>query len=631
MQHSLMGRVKRVFWLGLFYWLIYLLAAQLHQRLGLPDVITVFLFSLPLVATTLSFGWVGALAGAFASLLLSLPLLPLLDGRYGDYWQHILFYGLIYTSLASAVALAQLWRSRAISFAALRPHPSRSHGQSLMKRSLSFAQIIDAEGTVLQANDRALEVIGQPHRIWEFFHPDDQARIREELYEAVIRGEAGPLKLRIVSTKHETIPVELKLIRLESGRRETRLALEMRDISAVEDLEHKLREAQARYRYLIEDAIDTLDTGILLLDREKKVIWANQTLEKFFQLDRDEMIGCDVRRALVGAKSSFCTPENFERAVAGSATPFIFDLKGGAHGTERILEYRSIPVSTERYRGGRIDHYFDITEKKRLEMSLQEKTLRLEESNQKLEEFTHVVSHDLKEPLRTIEAFSQFLLEDYPDKLDAQGRDYLQSIAKASGRMKRLIDDLLKLSRIGSKQEPLEKVDVRELLEEVQDVIGPRLRSENVQLMLRKDYPVVMASRTRLLELFSNLISNAIKYNEKAEKRIEVGWHEQAECYKFYVRDNGMGIEAKYLEKIFELFERLNPRDDYESTGAGLAICKRIVEDFGGRIWAESVVGEGSTFYFTLPKKAARVAVALNGRGQGRTASEAGLTAPAGK
>jgi PAS domain S-box-containing protein len=372
----------------------------------------------------------------------------------------------------------------------------------------------------------------------------------------------------------------------------------MRDLSALAELENKVREAQARYRYLIEDAIDTLDTGILLLDKDQRVIWANRTLERFFDLDRDEMIGREVRRALWGAKRALAHPEDFERITMGSAEPFIFTVHQGE--SERILEYRSLPVSTERYKGGRIDHFIDITEKKRLEQSLHEKTQRLEEKNRQLEEFTRVVSHDLKEPLRTMSAFSQYLLEDYADKLDDEGKDYLNRINRASLRMRNLIDDLLRLSSIGTRPETLEKVYLSEVFEQIKEDMKARL--ENVELRLPKTMPIIIANRTRMVELFGNLISNAIKYNDKPHKRVEIGWSHEGRFYKFYVRDNGIGIEEQYLEKIFELFERLNPRgDDYESTGAGLTICKRIVEEYGGRIWVESKVGEGSTFYFTLP------------------------------
>ncbi len=580
--------------------IIVLYGVAVFFLLGLGDyrgieVLTVL--SIPVLLSGWCFGLLGGLLSGTASLLCSALFVP--SSKL------LLVLGAGYFALGTGVGLWHRFK---------HPIPTKkikAAEHQFFKRSLNFAYLIDTEGQILEGNDRATEVFGSPRRVWEFIHPDDQARFREELGRAALRGEAGPTKLRTISQRKEMIPVELKLVRLEQNRL-ARLALEMRDLSALAELENKVREAQARYRYLIEDAIDTLDTGILLLDKDQRVIWANRTLERFFDLDRDEMIGCEVRRALWRAKRSLVHPDDFEKITTGSAEPFIFTVQ--THDTERILEYRSIPVATERYKGGRIDHFIDITEKKRLEQSLQEKTKRLEEKNQQLEQFTHVVSHDLKEPLRTISAFSQYLLEDYYDKLDEDGKDYLTRINRASLRMQNLIDDLLRLSRIGTRHETLEKVYLSEVFEQIKEDMKARL--ENVELRLPKTMPIIIANRTHMVELFGNLISNAIKYNDKPEKRVEIGWSQQGEFYKFYVRDNGIGIEEQYLDKIFELFERLNPRgDDYESTGAGLTICKRIVEEYGGRIWVESKVGEGSTFYFTLPNPRFSQKLSSNGSG----------------
>lgn len=542
-----------------------------------------FLVGLPMLLSAWFFSIWGACVGALASVGASLPFVP------PDQYFLLIWAGGGYLTLGLGLAFWRRWKNPTKKI--------RPLAQLAFKRSLNFALMIDHEGQVLESNDRAGEVYGAPRRIWEFFHPDDQARVREELERASLRGEAGPLKLRTVSQNKELIPVELKFVRLEPIR-QSRLLLEMRDLSALAELENKVREAQARYRYLIEDAIDTLDTGILLLDKERKVIWANRTLEKFLGVDREEIPGLEVRRALAGAKSLFKDLNDFERVISCESAPFVFSLHRGDD-DERILEYRSIPVSTERYKGGRIDHFIDITEKQRLERILQEKTQRLEESNRKLEEFTHVVSHDLKEPLRTMAVFTQYLMDDYGQHLDEEAQDYLNRIHRASLRMRHMIDDLLKLSSIGTRQETLEKLSLAEVIDQLREDLKARL--ENVTLMVPSTWPTVYANRTRMLELFGNLISNAIKYNDKADKRVELSWTPQGAFYHFTVRDNGIGIEERYLHKVFELFERLNPRDDYESTGAGLAICKRIVEEYGGRIWVESKVGEGSAFHFTLP------------------------------
>jgi light-regulated signal transduction histidine kinase (bacteriophytochrome) len=213
------------------------------------------------------------------------------------------------------------------------------------------------------------------------------------------------------------------------------------------------------------------------------------------------------------------------------------------------------------------------------------------------------VSHDLKEPLRTIEAFSGFLLEDYHDKLDEEGVDYLNTLKRTSGRMRQLINDLLSLASIHMDTASFERINTQRVLEEVQEDLEVRLQGVNLQVA--DDLPPVKGSKVRIHELFSNLIVNAIKYNDKALPTVRVGWQKEARndgTVTFFVEDNGIGIEERYQERIFGIFEKLNPREDVEGTGAGLAICKRIVEEHGGKIWVNSEVGKGSTFFFTIPR-----------------------------
>jgi PAS domain S-box-containing protein len=559
----------RVFVVAIAYGLV-LLAVYFLEWRSLEVVF--FIFLLPFLYSAFSLGSVGGLISGAVTGFLLIPFIP---------WDLRAWIPLIITLYALLGGM--------IGFLKRRFEHKGERGdnweEETLKKSLNLIQIIDPKGHILKRNERSIEVLGYPSSIFDFFHPDDQKRIGEEIERAYSRGESG-VELRIISQEKEALPVEIKLIRLEGEA----LALEMRDISEQVRLERRLWEEEARYRYLIEDAIDTLDTGILLLDKHKKVIWANKTIANFFGLDRDDMIGISMERIL-NKVSPLMNPQDFEKLSNNSAN-FTFTLK--RPDKERIIEYRSIPIETKKYKGGRIDHYIDITEIKKLEMNLKERTRRLEE-------FTHVVSHDLKGPLRTIEAFSQFLLEDYKGRLDSEGVEYLNSIRNSSIRMKRLIDDLLKLSRIGIKPESLEKINIGEVLGDVREDLDFAL--EDVELKVANSFPTVFANRTRMIELLANLISNAIKYNDKSKKVVEVGWKEERNFHLFYVKDNGIGIEKQYLGRIFKIFERLNPRDDHEGTGAGLAICKRIVEEYGGRIWVKSKVGVGSTFYFTLPKR----------------------------
>lgn len=227
----------------------------------------------------------------------------------------------------------------------------------------------------------------------------------------------------------------------------------------------------------------------------------------------------------------------------------------------------------------------------------------LEKRRKELEDFTYIASHDLKEPLRGIGSFSQFLLEDYADKLDEEGKGYLLSIAKNAERLKRLIDDLLTLSRVTRTEICFQEAKASEIIEEAVERVKYGIEEKGIDLVVHQDLPVVMCDRTRMVQIFGNLLGNAVKFMDKQDPRIEIGYEEAAGSHKFFVRDNGIGIEKEYLEKIFGMFQRLQKREDYEGTGAGLHIAQKLVEMHKGKIWVESEPGVGSTFYFTLPKK----------------------------
>jgi len=244
---------------------------------------------------------------------------------------------------------------------------------------------------------------------------------------------------------------------------------------------------------------------------------------------------------------------------------------------------------------------------------LQESNRSLERANADLENYAYAVSHDLKAPLRAILSFSNFLLEDYGGKMDATGRDYIERIVKAAENMNAFINDLLILSRIGRESNTVEEVDLNNLLGEIMTDLEPLMVKRDSHVVVT-DLPTIQAQRTWLKQLFTNLIDNGLKFNESETPRVEVRCDEREKDNLFAVRDNGVGIEEQYLCRIFNLFERLHAKEEYEGTGAGLAICKRIVENLGGRIWVESTPGEGSTFLFTIPKKG----LAYEGKEDGR-------------
>lgn len=229
-----------------------------------------------------------------------------------------------------------------------------------------------------------------------------------------------------------------------------------------------------------------------------------------------------------------------------------------------------------------------------------EKTRLLEKTNQELEDFVYTVSHDLKAPLRAITGFAQFLKEDYETKLDEGARDYLRRIVEGADRMEQLINDLLELSRIGRHRNPFTEIDAAELVKRAVGFVHP---PENVQITINEPMPTIYCDEVRIEQVLANLITNAIKYNDKKVKKIEISCvsDPDEEFDEFTVADNGIGIDANHKEKIFKIFQRLHNRDEFGGgTGVGLNIVKKIVEQHGGSIRVESTPGEGSRFHFTV-------------------------------
>ena len=235
--------------------------------------------------------------------------------------------------------------------------------------------------------------------------------------------------------------------------------------------------------------------------------------------------------------------------------------------------------------------------------SLNQSRVDLEKTNKELEDFVYTVSHDLKEPLRGISAFSQFVTEDYEEKLDDKGRDYLMRIINSSSKMRELIDDLLTLSRIGRTKNPFEEADTKMLVEEALSRSKYLVDEKDVKFQIAEDLPVIYCDKVKMREPFANLISIAIKFIDKSKPVVEIGYEKRSGEDLFFIKDNGIGIDERYFDKIFVIFQRLNRKEEFEGSGAGLTIVQKVVEEHGGRVWVESVVGEGSTFFFTIPQR----------------------------
>ena len=434
-------------------------------------------------------------------------------------------------------------------------------------------------------------------------HPNDRKMVEENIAHSLSTGEPFAFDYRIIRPDGALRMAhgEGNIVHDEDGQ-PVRLMGTAQDITERMQIEHALRQSEARTRSIIEAAND----AFIAIDAAGMITDWNPQAEATFGWTREEAIGRTLAETVLPPELREEHLEGLHRYVISGDGP---TLNTRAEMIALHKDGRLFPVemTVSPIRWGR-SHIFsvfvrDITERKQAEEAIARQTAELTRINAELEDFTHSVSHDLKEPLRGIEAFAGFIAEDYGDKLDEQGQRYVGILRESAVRMKDLIDDLLQLSRIGRTRFEHAPVRVRSLVEDVSLELSFALQEKRVDLQVAPRLPTVACDKVRMREVFKNLISNAVKYNDKPNPRIEIACRSENGAFTFSVRDNGIGIALEYHDKIFKIFQRLHHREEYEGTGVGLAICKKVVEAHGGRIWVESVPGQGTTFFFTLPHK----------------------------
>lgn len=356
---------------------------------------------------------------------------------------------------------------------------------------------------------------------------------------------------------------------------------------------------------LFRQVVEAAPNAMVMADREGQIVLVNAQTEKLFGYRRDELVGHSVD-VLVPERFRSAHPE-FRRMFYGNLTsrPMgtgrdLFALR--KDGSEVLVEIGLNPVTTSE-QVFVLAAIVDITERKRAEQELIRRTEELARSNHDLEQFAYVASHDLQEPLRAVAGPLQLLQRRYQGQLDARADEFIAHAVDGATRMQKLIDDLLAYSRVGRSGAVQERTECAAALDQALKSLSVVLQESHAQIN-RTALPTVMAIPIQLALLFQNLIGNAIKFRRAAQPvQIDIGARREGDEWVISVKDNGIGIDPQYFDRIFMIFQRLHTRTEYPGTGIGLALCKRIVEQHGGRIWVESVPDNGTTFFFTLNAK----------------------------
>ena len=366
----------------------------------------------------------------------------------------------------------------------------------------------------------------------------------------------------------------------------------------------RIEQALEEERTLLRSLIDTIPDHIYIKDLDGRYALDNIAHARF--------VGAKGPEEVVGKSVFDCFPaplaEEYaaeDRNVLRTGQPLVNKEEEIVNraGYTRWVSTTKVPLRDRRESIiGLVCTSRDTTERKRAEERLQQTAAALEKSNAELQQFAYVASHDLQEPLRVVASYLQLLARQYRGKLDAEADNFIQRAVNGVKRMQTLIADLLAYSRVGAQAEALAKVDCAELVAQALADLEEAVKEQGA-VVTHDPLPTVVADRSQITQLFQNLIGNALKFRSKEAPRIHVGATAQDGAWVFSVRDNGIGIDLQYAERIFLIFQRLHTRTEYPGTGIGLAICKKIVENHRGRIWVESQAGQGATFYFTIPQR----------------------------
>jgi chemotaxis family two-component system sensor kinase Cph1 len=421
-----------------------------------------------------------------------------------------------------------------------------------------------------------------------------------DLYVSVV--ETGETVDREFSYEHERdtiVWLHIVAVKLNDG-----LAVTFRNITDRKRAEIALRDSEERFRAIFEQAA----VGIAKTALCGQFMRVNPGFCQIVRYAESELLQKNWQ-AITHPDDIEADREYVSSLLSGNIQTFSLEKRLVCK--DEAVRWANVTVSAMRDAKGTPQYLIcaieDISERKLVQELLQESldtqtryAQELTRSNAELEQFSYVASHDLQAPLSTIAGYAQLLEKRCHNQLDAQGNKFIRNIVNSCGRMQALIDDLLEYSRVGRSEKPFDVIDCNLVFEDACANLQLAIRQDRASVT-RGDLPRVRGDSFQLLQLFQNLIGNAIKYRSSEAPMVHVGASRQGDSWVFSVQDNGIGIAEQYHPRIFQLFQRLHSEKQYSGTGIGLAICQRIVDRHGGRLWVESEPNRGSTFYFSIP------------------------------
>jgi PAS domain S-box-containing protein len=522
--------------------------------------------------------------------------------------------------MAEVAAARLVWKDQKAALVVVRDLSERTRADAALRDSeeryrqlvelLPDAVYIHSGNTIVYVNAAGIKVFGAEHAdqilgrdYLDFCHPDDRARIRARHADLIKFGESSEFATRRrMRLDGSEFPAETAAQRLFWKDRPATLVV-VRDLTEAVHAQESIEAKSA----LLEATVNALNEGLWAFDNDLRMLTWNERAVEILGFPAEMFyVGASFEDFIryASARGDYGPGDPQEHltsriAIARSGNFESFERKA-ANG--RIIETRVHPMKD----GGMVATFMDITERKIAEQARETLTRRLagqaselKRSNEELEQFAYIASHDLQEPLRMVSSYCQLLERRYKDKLDGDAGEFIRFAVDGANRMQTLINDLLAFSRVGRHGKAMQPVSLQAALDIACANLKRAIAETNVEIGA-DPLPQVMGDDTQLAQLFQNLIENAIKFRREEPARIRVSARQTAEGFEIAVQDNGIGMEPQYAERIFLMFQRLHDRTKFAGNGIGLAICKKIVERHDGRIWVESEPGKGSTFKFTL-------------------------------